>query len=73
MTKAVVDREGVLLEVEYDEPDHEDGPVITSVRVLGHDYIATGPNLNNMLDQMFLLTNPGEGEPFLNGVVSELS
>lgn len=73
MTKAVVEREGVLLEVDYTEPTHVEGPNIFSVRVLGEDYVATGPNLTNLLDKMFHLVTPEEGEPFLSGVAEELT
>jgi hypothetical protein len=70
MTKAVVDRDGVMLEVHF-EP--EVPPLITSVRVLGEDYQATGPELKNMLDNMFFLTSEEDAQHFLNAVGDEIS
>jgi len=62
-----------MLEVEYIEPDHTDGPRIDSVRILGMDYKAIGPNLMPMLDKMFFLIGEGEGTLFLSSVAEELA
>lgn len=73
MTKQVVEREGVLLEVEYIDPTHADGPDICSVRVLDDHYRPTGPNLALMFDKLFMIVGKGEGEHFLSGVATELT
>lgn len=73
MTKAVVDRDGVLLEVEYEELGHVDGVKMVSIRTLGHDYRPVGPNLTEMLAKVFSLTGPGSGVLFLSGVADELA
>lgn len=73
MTKAVVERDGVLLEVEFQDPQHVDGPHIQSVRVLDAEYRATGPDLTPMFNNLFFLTSEEEGERFLTSVASEIS
>jgi hypothetical protein len=70
--KQLCEHEGVLLEIEYAERDHADGPRIDSARVLDSNYRATGPNLVPLLDKMFFLTLPGEGTMFFSRVADEL-
>ena len=71
--KTLTEYEGVVIEIEYDEPNHVDGPLITSARVLDGDYRATGPNLLPLLDRCFLQTAPAEATWFLSQVVSEIT
>ncbi len=70
--KQLCEHEGVLLEVEYAEPGHVEGPCFTSARVLDETYRATGPNLVPLLEKMFFLTKPGEGTMFFSRVAEEL-
>jgi hypothetical protein len=43
------------------------------VRVLDEAYRPVGPNLARLLDKVFLLTSPAEGERFLSVVAGELT
>ncbi len=70
--KQLCEHEGILLEIEYVEPLHAEGPRIDSARVLDASYRATGPNLVPLLDKMFFLTNIGEGTMFFSRVAEEL-
>lgn len=73
--KAITSHEGVMLEIEYD-PDPTlgiAGPTINIVRVLDSNYKATGPNLVEFLDKMFMLVNEKEGTKFLSVVAEELA
>lgn len=70
--KQLCEHEGVLLEVEYEEPGHAEGPLFTSARVLDERYRATGPNLAPLLAKMFFLTSPAEGTMFFSRVADEL-
>ena len=71
--RAIHEHEGIMLEIEYSEPDNvELGPILHGVRVLDRDYKATGPCLMPLLSGMFLLTGKGEGTMFFSKIADEL-
>lgn len=64
------DKSGVCVRVEYDptQTPYE----IVSMRVLDADYHVVGPNIMGMLDQLFVLTTDGTGDPFINQITKEI-
>lgn len=71
MKQAVFERSGVLMEVKY-EIDPDGVPCIHSMRALGDNYQAVGPDLTAMLDGVAILLSETEATPFLSAVVDEL-
>lgn len=64
------DKSGVCVRVEYD-PDCRPYEIM-SMRVLDRDYQAVGPNIMGMLDNLFVLTTDGTGDPFINMITKEI-
>ena len=70
MQTTVQDLHGVNLAIDFIKD--ADGTVnFQSIRVLGDNYVPVGPDLTDMLHQLFTLVslNPPEGDPVLNQFV----
>jgi hypothetical protein len=75
LTKSIHSFGGVMFEVEHHPATESDPlPVIVSMRVLGTDYKATGPELAQLFDELVVPIKVGrrtELVPFLSIVTKE--
>lgn len=73
MHTQVIERSGVMLQVEFVPPVSADEVIsFNSIRVLDGDYRPCGPNLVQLLDPLLVLSPEHEGaQPGDTGVVAE--